>query len=178
MLLGGIVIIALFQFVFLPPLIPFFLFVIYSFWVPQIWRNARRGNGRALDHTFVFGTSIGRLALPLCEWTTRLFRLALECAVSSLALDRSAAETMWSLVANELIPTTLPRQALITDAFSYEENVFFIQSNKAVWGLVLWQVLQIMMLLAQERFGPAFLYVTFIVCAVPSSPQPAQKCTP
>jgi len=47
--------------------------------------------------------------------------------------------------------------SLTADAFSYEDNVFFIKSNKAVWGLVLWQILQIMMLLAQERFGPAFL---------------------
>lgn len=112
-----------FQFAFLPPVIPFFLFVIFSFWVPQIWRNARRGNSHALDHSFVIGTSIGRLALPLCE------------------LDR----------------VTESSAELMADALAYDENVFFIKTSKWVWGLVVWQWLQIMMLFAQERFGPAFL---------------------
>jgi hypothetical protein len=40
---------------------------MYSFWIPQIWRNARRGSTDAMDKTFILGTSIGRLALPLCE---------------------------------------------------------------------------------------------------------------
>ncbi|WRT70497.1 uncharacterized protein IL334_007495 [Kwoniella shivajii] len=53
------------QFAFLPSVIPFFLFALYSFWVPQIWRNARRGTSRSMDAWFIIGTTLGRLALPL-----------------------------------------------------------------------------------------------------------------
>ncbi|OXG23479.1 ligase [Cryptococcus neoformans Tu401-1] len=52
-------------FLFTPPVFPVFLTSLYSFWVPQIWRNARRGNGRALGWGFVLGMSGGRLVLPL-----------------------------------------------------------------------------------------------------------------
>jgi hypothetical protein len=41
---------------------------MYSFWIPQIWRNARRGSSQAVERGFVVGTTVGRLALPLCEW--------------------------------------------------------------------------------------------------------------
>lgn len=51
-----------------PQLIPVFLGIMYSFWLPQIWRNARRGIRKALSWRFVFGMSAARLALPLCEW--------------------------------------------------------------------------------------------------------------
>lgn len=54
-------------FLFTPSIFPIFLTCLYSFWVPQIWRNARRGNGRALGWGFVLGMSGGRLVLPLCE---------------------------------------------------------------------------------------------------------------
>jgi hypothetical protein len=50
-----------------PQATPIFLFALYSFWVPQIWRNARRGNRKALQWKFVLGQSIARLALPLCK---------------------------------------------------------------------------------------------------------------
>jgi hypothetical protein len=50
-----------------PQATPIFLCALYSFWVPQIWRNARRGNRKALQWRFVIGQSLARLALPLCE---------------------------------------------------------------------------------------------------------------
>lgn len=56
---------------FTPSVFPIFLTSLYSFWVPQIWRNARRGNGRALGWGFVLGMSGGRLVLPLCEFLNR-----------------------------------------------------------------------------------------------------------
>ena len=62
-----LLLICIFNIAFLPSVVPFFLFIMFSFWLPQIWRNARRGNSHALDHRFVLGTSLGRLALPLCE---------------------------------------------------------------------------------------------------------------
>ncbi|KAJ9101236.1 hypothetical protein QFC21_003455 [Naganishia friedmannii] len=90
-----------------PRATPIFLCALYSFWVPQIWRNARRGNRKALQWRFVIGQSLARLALPLY-------------------------------------------------AFACPDNVFFLENNKWVWMLALWQILQIAMLYAQERFGPAF----------------------
>ncbi|WWD20527.1 hypothetical protein CI109_105003 [Kwoniella shandongensis] len=53
------------QIIFLPSVIPFSMFALYSYWLPQIWRNARRGTSRGLDGEFVIGTTIGRLALPM-----------------------------------------------------------------------------------------------------------------
>ncbi|WVQ95739.1 hypothetical protein IAU59_002838 [Kwoniella sp. CBS 9459] len=93
---------------FLPNVIPFFIVGLYSFWVPQIWRNARRGNSQAMDPTFVIGTTAGRLALPLY-------------------------------------------------AFAYADNIFFVEKASWVWLLVAWQLVQVGLLFAQERFGPAFL---------------------
>lgn len=55
------------QVAFLPPVIPFFLLALYSFWVPQIYRNASRGTNGAFDNTFIIGTSLARLGLPLCK---------------------------------------------------------------------------------------------------------------
>ncbi|WWC98821.1 hypothetical protein V866_005714 [Kwoniella sp. B9012] len=95
------------QFAFLPSVIPFFLFGLYSFWLPQIWRNARRGSTRALDAWFILGTTAGRLALPLYT-------------------------------------------------FAYADNVFFIEKTNWIWGIVWWQLAQVAMLFAQERFGPSF----------------------
>ncbi|WWC72337.1 uncharacterized protein I206_106299 [Kwoniella pini CBS 10737] len=97
----------LLQFAFLPSVVPFFLFGLYSFWIPQIWRNARRGTSRALDAWFVLGTTVGRLALPLY-------------------------------------------------AFAYTENVFFIDKASWIWGILWWQLAQVTLLFAQERFGPSF----------------------
>ncbi|KAE8537615.1 hypothetical protein D1P53_006324 [Cryptococcus gattii VGV] len=92
---------------FTPSVFPVFLTSLYSFWVPQIWRNARRGNGRALGWGLVLGMSGGRLVLPLY-------------------------------------------------AFAYPNNMFFTEPKRWVWGLVAWQVVQVGLLYAQERFGPAF----------------------
>jgi len=42
--------------------------------------------------------------------------------------------------------------------FACPDNVFFFKRQDGVWGLVAWQWAQILMLFAQERFGPAFLW--------------------
>jgi hypothetical protein len=62
----------------IPQATPIFLFALYSFWVPQIWRNARRGNRKALQWKFVIGQSIARLGLPLCKFWTRRFKVQFE----------------------------------------------------------------------------------------------------
>jgi hypothetical protein len=51
---------------------PFAMFLLYSFWVPQIWRSAIRGTGTPMDAWYVLGTALGRLALPMCEWAWRV----------------------------------------------------------------------------------------------------------
>ncbi|KAK8850346.1 hypothetical protein IAR55_004264 [Kwoniella newhampshirensis] len=130
----------LLQVIFLPSVIPFSLFVIYSYWLPQIWRNARRGTSRGLDSEFVIGTAIGRLALPLY-------------------------------------------------AFACPDNVFFVQTKSWVWGIVWWQLLQVGMLYAQERLGPAFFlpkslappelynYHPMIPTSDPENPSPVKETT-
>lgn len=121
--MAGIAVILIgFQFALMPSIVPFFLCLMYSFWIPQIWRNARRGSTDAMDKTFILGTSVGRLALPLCE--------IMLCPMSQA--DRS-------------------------DVFGYKENVFFTTTTKWVLGLVAWQAVQVVIMIAQERFGAAFL---------------------
>lgn len=123
--IGTALFFGIFQFAVVPSLVPVFLFSMYSFWLPQIWRNARRGTSHALDHGFVIGTSIGRLVLPLCMWRPLgLYVAADECRL---------------------------------DAFACPDNVFFVNKQDWVWGLVGWHWAQILMLFAQERFGPSFL---------------------
>jgi hypothetical protein len=63
----GALILAVLYFGLIPQIVPIFLGVLYSFWLPQIWRNARRGTRKALNWSFVLGSSAARLALPLCE---------------------------------------------------------------------------------------------------------------
>lgn len=46
-----------------------------------------------------------------------------------------------------------------SDAFACPDNVFFFEPLDWIWGLVVWQGMQILLLFAQERFGPAFLCV-------------------
>ncbi|KAJ2159043.1 hypothetical protein GGF46_003335 [Coemansia sp. RSA 552] len=41
------------------------LFVVYSYWVPQIWRNARRGIARGLRAEYIVGTTLARLFIPV-----------------------------------------------------------------------------------------------------------------
>ncbi|BFZ64331.1 hypothetical protein YB2330_005474 [Saitoella coloradoensis] len=40
------------------------MFGLYSFWVPQIYRNAIRGTRKAFGWWFVIGMSVGRLCIP------------------------------------------------------------------------------------------------------------------
>ncbi|KZT53510.1 hypothetical protein CALCODRAFT_486273 [Calocera cornea HHB12733] len=48
-----------------PSLVLFAVGALYSFWIPQIARNARRGTRKALRWTYVIGTSIARLSFVL-----------------------------------------------------------------------------------------------------------------
>lgn len=128
---------------FTPSVFPIFLTSLYSFWVPQIWRNARRGNGRALGWGFVLGMSGGRLVLPLCEFLNR--------SNSSLLLLSA------QLLQTSLQPVAQMLNKIKIDAFAYPNNMFFTEPKRWVWGLVAWQVVQVGVLYAQERFGPAFL---------------------
>ena len=41
------------------------VFLAYSFWVPQIVKNARENTRRAFHPLFLYGTAANRLALPL-----------------------------------------------------------------------------------------------------------------
>ncbi|CAM0136008.1 unnamed protein product [Umbelopsis sp. WA50703] len=40
-------------------------FSLFSFWVPQIYRNVIRGSRRALSHRYVIGMTLTRLVIPL-----------------------------------------------------------------------------------------------------------------
>lgn len=42
-----------------------FVFILYSFWIPQIFCNATRDSNRSLKHSYVIGASITRLILPI-----------------------------------------------------------------------------------------------------------------
>lgn len=64
LLLGGM----LFFAAFFPLLLAAVLVpVLYSFWIPQIMRNAKRGSRRGLQAKYIVGTTACRLFLPLCE---------------------------------------------------------------------------------------------------------------
>ena len=43
------------------------LFICYSFWVPQIWRNMSRGTRKAIERRYVAGMSLCRFFIPACE---------------------------------------------------------------------------------------------------------------
>jgi hypothetical protein len=90
-----------------PQVLPFMFFVMHSVWVPQIWRNARRGTARGLNPSFILGMSVARLALPL---------YGLGCP----------------------------------------DNIFSLERADWVWALAAWVAVQVCILFAQDRFGPAF----------------------
>ncbi|CAK9785846.1 hypothetical protein CC85DRAFT_287654 [Cutaneotrichosporon oleaginosum] len=86
--LGAVALMFIFiQIASMPSVIPFVLFAMQSIWVPQIYRNARRGSNGALGYGFVIGTSIGRLALPL---------YALVCPDYVFLIDN--ADWVWGMV--------------------------------------------------------------------------------
>ncbi|KAJ2777869.1 hypothetical protein GGI15_004363 [Coemansia interrupta] len=47
------------------PMMALLLAVSYSYWVPQIWRNAKRGTSRGLRKDYLFGTTLLNLIFPL-----------------------------------------------------------------------------------------------------------------
>lgn len=55
----------LFLVYFLAQYLEVLVFVLYSFWVPQIVMNASKGLRRPLNRTYVLGMSLARLAIPL-----------------------------------------------------------------------------------------------------------------
>ena len=57
-----------FQYILAPSVLPFFLFGLYSYWVPQIYRSATRGSSSGMDAWFILGTAAARLVLPLCTF--------------------------------------------------------------------------------------------------------------
>ncbi|KAG8694431.1 hypothetical protein FRC09_009853 [Ceratobasidium sp. 395] len=63
----------LFAFLFLvqitvsPRLVLYAIGALYSFWVPQIARNLKRGTRKALQKRYVIGTTLCRLFFPLCN---------------------------------------------------------------------------------------------------------------
>ncbi|KAJ1988188.1 hypothetical protein GGI26_005537 [Coemansia sp. RSA 1358] len=41
------------------------IFATYSYWIPQIWRNAKRGTSRGLRKDYIVGTTLLRLFFPV-----------------------------------------------------------------------------------------------------------------
>jgi hypothetical protein len=117
----GVAAFVAFQIIMVPSYMPVILFALYSYWVPQIWRNAAR-QCLGVDRLFILGTTIGRLALPLCGF----------CDGGKSIL-------------------------MVVDALGCPDNVFYSESVSWVWGLALWQLVQVLVLLAQHRLGPTFL---------------------
>ncbi|KAG8729043.1 hypothetical protein FRC11_009636, partial [Ceratobasidium sp. 423] len=50
-----------------PRLVLYAIGALYSFWVPQIMRNVKRGTRKALQKRYVIGTTLCRLFFPLCK---------------------------------------------------------------------------------------------------------------
>ncbi|KAL1915128.1 uncharacterized protein VTP21DRAFT_7609 [Calcarisporiella thermophila] len=82
-------------------------FALFSFWIPQIFRNVARGSCRGLSSYYVWGMSVTRLAFPLYFYG---------CPYNVMGYD----PTLW------------------------------------VWILVVYVLAQVLMLQAQEAFGPRF----------------------
>jgi hypothetical protein len=77
-----------------------------------------------------------------------------------LSIIRSSLELVspgWDYLSVRL--AVLREVMLMTDIFACPDNIFFVNTSPWVWVLPIWLGFQIGMLLAQERFGPAFLYV-------------------
>lgn len=61
------------------------------------------------------------------------------------------------------------------DIFACPDNIFFVNTSRWVWVLPIWLGFQIGMLLAQERFGPAFLYVSLHIFLAHANKQSSSK---
>ena len=55
----------------------------------------------------------------------------------------------------------------MSDVFACPDNVLFVSPSPTIWLTVLWQAIQIAILFAQERLGPAFF--------LPKSMQPPES---
>jgi hypothetical protein len=78
--------------------------------------------------------------------------------VLSITLSSSAPVSLdWDYLSVRLL--SHERRRLMADIFACPDNIFFVNTSPWVWVLPIWLGFQIGMLLAQERFGPAFLYV-------------------
>lgn len=130
----------------IPQIVPVFLVIMYSFWIPQIWRNARRGVRKAVSWRFVMGMSGARLALPLCEsW----LRITINDMLTRRSVQtRSLAPITYS---SPTIPVgggkPYPSASMLTEGVILEW----------IWALVAYVWVQVGVLVIQERFTPSFL---------------------
>lgn len=65
-LVGLVIVLALLDMLQVTHSAPYLTAMLYSWWLPQIWRNARKGTRKALNWRFVIGMSICRCLFPLC----------------------------------------------------------------------------------------------------------------
>jgi hypothetical protein len=56
-------------------MLPFFTFILYSFWIPQIVRNVYCGTNKPLQTSYIIGISLLRLFVPLCKFGKRQLNL-------------------------------------------------------------------------------------------------------
>lgn len=65
------------------------IMILYSYWIPQIWLNAKRGSARrVLSKEYVMGTTVARLYLPLYIWACPDNILFKETSRASVPLTR------------------------------------------------------------------------------------------
>ncbi|KAI9292804.1 hypothetical protein K502DRAFT_64842 [Neoconidiobolus thromboides FSU 785] len=95
-----------------------FCFFMYSFWLPQIWRNLKRGTSKGLSLSFILGISLFKLAIPLY----------LFACPNNLLEIKDATETNYSWV----------------------------------YYLTFYVIVQIIILLSQDIFGPRWFTPSFI----------------
>jgi hypothetical protein len=81
----------------------------------------------------------------------------------------------WDYLSVRLVPHE--RWTLMADIFACPDNIFFVNTSPWVWVLPIWLGFQIGMLLAQERFGPAFLYVPSHLSCSDANSQSSSKST-
>ena len=84
--------VGVFGFILLAGWLPFILALVYSYWIPQVVLNVRRGSARSsLAPVYVVGTTAARLVLPLYVW-------AFADNVLSVTLSVEPSRWVWLLV--------------------------------------------------------------------------------
>ncbi|WOO79767.1 DSC E3 ubiquitin ligase complex subunit 1 [Vanrija pseudolonga] len=77
-------------------------------------------------------------------WVPQIYRNATRGSSQSLS-HTFVVGVGFGLLAIPLYPLACPN------------NIWFVDNADWVWGMVVWQIVQILILFAQDRFGPAFL---------------------